>query len=48
MQLRGTSLKEIIERLGVPSGTIYARSSRCREALKREFMKLLREQDEDA
>lgn len=41
LQLEGISLKEIIERFGVPSGTIYARSSRCREALKKELAKLL-------
>ena len=40
-QLEGHTLKEIIERSGAPSGTIYARSSRCREALRKELRKLL-------
>ncbi len=45
LQLKGETLKEIIDHFGVPSGTIYARSSRCREALKKELLKLMGEQE---
>ncbi len=48
LQLEGHSLKEIIDHYGVPSGTIYARSSRCREALKKELRKLMGEHEKDA
>lgn len=45
LQLEGYSLIEIIRELGVPSGTVYARSNRCREALRRELRKILGETD---
>ncbi len=41
LELQGHSLKEIIEILGAPAGTIYARHFRCLEALKKEARKLL-------
>lgn len=47
LQLEDHSLKEIIDHFGVPSGTVYARSSRCRDALRKELQKLLGQQEED-
>lgn len=48
LKLQDKSLKEIIDHLGVPSGTVYARSSRCREALRKELRKLMGEQEEES
>ena len=39
-QLQGESLKEIIESSGLPSGTVYARSSRGLQALRRELREM--------
>jgi RNA polymerase sigma-70 factor (ECF subfamily) len=48
LQLAGTSLIEIIRQLGVPSGTIYARSNRCRKALRGELQKILGETEKES
>lgn len=42
MQLEGMSPKEIIQRLGEPDGTVYARINRCRKALEKEMRQILR------
>lgn len=46
LQLEDKSLKEIIDHFQVPSGTIYARSSRCRDALRTELRNLMDLDDE--
>ena len=48
LQLEGRSLKEIIDHFGVPSGTVYARSSRCRDALGKELRKLMGREEEES
>ena len=48
LELEGRSLKEIIDHFGVPSGTVYARSSRCRKALGKELRQLMGREEEDS
>lgn len=48
LQLEDKSLKEIIDHFQVPSGTIYARSSRCRDALRKEIQDLMDLEDDQS
>ncbi len=48
LRIEGKSLKEIIEQLGEPSGTVYARSSRCWDALEKKLREMLEGRQEES